>query len=78
MDAATDREITHDFDNKGRQYDAKGNIRDEELMRRLKVDVHSPGHWRVLDPLSNMAEFFEAFNVQSGDAMRNEKLVKIL
>ena len=77
MDAATDREITHDFDNKGSQYDAKGNTRDEELMRRLKVDVHSSEHWRVLGSLSNMAEFFKTFNVQSGDAMRNEKIVKI-
>lgn len=55
----------------------KNNIRDAELMRRLKVDVHSPGQWRVLGPLSNMPEFFEAFNIQPGDAMRNEKLVKI-
>ena len=55
----------------------KNNITDQELMRRLKVDVHSPGQWRVLGPLSNMPEFFEAFNVQPGDPMRNEKLVKI-
>lgn len=55
----------------------KNNITDQELMRRLKVDVHSPGQWRVLGPLSNMPEFFEAFDVQPGDPMRNEKLVKI-
>lgn len=55
----------------------KNNIRDAELMRRLKVDVHSPGQWRVLGPLSNMPEFFEAFDIQPGDPMRNEKLVKI-
>jgi putative endopeptidase len=55
----------------------KNNITDQELMRRLKVDVHSPGQWRVLGPLSNMPEFFEAFDVKPGDPMRNEKLVKI-
>ncbi|MDZ7767379.1 MAG: M13 family metallopeptidase [Melioribacteraceae bacterium] len=38
----------------------KNNIRDAELMRRLKVDVHSPGQWRVLGPLSNMPEFFRS------------------
>lgn len=55
----------------------RNNIRDEALMQRLKVDVHSPGKWRVLGPLSNMPEFFEAFNVQEGDPMRREQLVKI-
>ncbi len=55
----------------------KNNIRDKELMRRLKVDVHSPGQWRVLGPLSNMPEFWAAYNVQKGDEMRNDKPVKI-
>lgn len=55
----------------------KNNIRDEELMRRLKVDVHSPGQWRVLGPLSNMPEFWTAFDVKEGDAMRDNTPVKI-
>jgi len=55
----------------------RNNIRDEALMQRLKVDVHSPGQWRVLGPLSNMPEFWAAFDVKPGDAMRNDKPVKI-
>lgn len=37
------------------------NIRDKELMRRIKEDVHSPGEFRVNGPLFNMAEFYAAF-----------------
>ena len=55
----------------------KNNIKDEELSRRLKVDVHSPGEWRVLGPLSNMPEFYAAFNVQPGDPMRRDNPIKI-
>lgn len=55
------------------------NIRPEALKLRLKVDVHSPARFRVLGPLMNLPEFFEAFDVKSGDTMRNpeDKLVKI-
>ncbi len=55
------------------------NILDEALKLRLKTDVHSPGKFRVLGPLKNMPEFFEAFDVKHGDAMRNsdDKIVKI-
>jgi putative endopeptidase len=55
----------------------KNNIKDEELMRRLKTDVHSPGKWRVVGPLANMPEFFEAFDVKPGDPMRRENPIKI-
>lgn len=55
------------------------NIRDEALKLRLKTDVHSPGKFRVLGPLKNLPEFFEAFDVKPGDKMRQpeEKIVKI-
>ncbi|MEW6195380.1 MAG: M13 family metallopeptidase [Bacteroidota bacterium] len=55
------------------------NIRDEALKLRLKTDVHSPGRFRAFGPLKNMSEFFEAFDVKPGDAMRNpdDKVVKI-
>lgn len=55
----------------------KNNIKDEELMRRLKTDVHSPGEWRVLGPLANMPEFYEAFDVKPGDPMRRDNPIKI-
>ena len=57
----------------------RNNIRDKNLMLRLKVDPHSPGKYRVNGPLSNMPEFWKAFNVKEGDPMRNppDKVVKI-
>ena len=45
------------------------NIRKEELMRRIKEDVHSPGQFRVNGPVSNMEEFYTAFHVQPGDSL---------
>lgn len=45
------------------------NIRDEEIIRRTKEDVHSLGRFRVLGPLRNMPEFHKAFDVKEGDYM---------
>ncbi len=45
------------------------NIRDKEIVRRTKEDVHSLGRFRVLGPLRNMPEFYKAFNVKEGDYM---------
>ncbi len=57
----------------------RNNIRDKAIMLRLKTDPHSPGKYRVNAPLSNMPEFWEAFNVKPGAKMRmpEDKLVKI-
>ena len=38
-------------------------IRDKELMRRVKEDVHSPGNFRVNGAVFNINEFYQAFNV---------------
>ena len=45
------------------------NIRNEEIIRRTKEDVHSLGRFRVLGPLRNMPEFHKAFDVKEGDYM---------
>lgn len=45
------------------------NIRDKEIIRRTKEDVHSLGRFRVIGPLRNMPEFHKAFNVKEGDYM---------
>jgi len=48
----------------------KNNIRDEALRVRLATDVHSPGRWRVLGPVSNLPEFYTAFGCKDGDPMK--------
>ena len=47
----------------------KANTRDEEMANRIITDPHSPAQWRCNGPLSNMPEFYQAFNVQPGDKM---------
>lgn len=42
-----------------------------EYRRNLIItDPHSPAEWRVRGPLSNLEEFWAAFDVKEGDAMR--------
>ncbi len=48
----------------------RNDIRDENLMIRLKTDPHSPNKERVNGPMSNMKEFWKAYNVKDGDAMK--------
>jgi putative endopeptidase len=57
----------------------ENSIRDEALRMRIKTDPHSPGKARVNCPLSNMPEFWDAFDVKPGDGMRmpDDKIVKI-
>ena len=45
------------------------NIRDKELMSRLKEDVHSPGEFRVNGALFNVPKFYEVFNIQDNDSL---------
>ena len=44
-------------------------IRDEEQKLRLNIDPHSPGHFRVNGPLSDLPEFAKAFNVPDNAPM---------
>ncbi len=55
------------------------NIRDKEILRRTKEDVHSLGRFRVLGPLQNLPEFYAAFDVKEGQAMflASDKRAKI-
>ncbi len=47
----------------------RNNIRDEALKQRIVVDPHSPGIYRANGPVSNMPEFYAAFNVTEGSPM---------
>lgn len=56
----------------------KGNIKDEALRKRIMTDPHSPGMYRVLGIVSNMPEFYAAFDIKPGDKMyrdENERAV---
>ncbi len=46
-------------------------VRDEFLRRQVRTDYHSPARFRVLGPLYNMPEFFEAFPAPK-DAVRSK------
>ena len=45
------------------------HIREEELMRRLREDVHSPGKYRVNGALFNIPEFYTAFQIDKEDPL---------
>jgi len=45
----------------------RANTRDEETMRRLKEDVHSPAETRVNAIVYNIPAFYTAFNIKPGD-----------
>jgi putative endopeptidase len=47
----------------------RSKIRDEDQKLRLTTDPHSPAHFRVNGPLSNMPEFQKAFNIPNGSPM---------
>lgn len=47
----------------------RGHMRPKSLMNQVKTDPHSPNRFRVIGPLSNMKEFYEAFGVKPGDKM---------
>ncbi|MBT6514197.1 MAG: M13 family metallopeptidase [Crocinitomicaceae bacterium] len=80
----TERSVINGFSNEQRFFIAfgqvwKNTIKEDELITRVKTDYHSPGKYRVNGTLSNMPEFFSAFNIQEGDAMRqpSDKITKI-
>jgi putative endopeptidase len=45
------------------------NVRDNALLERLTTDPHSPEEFRCNGPLSNLNEFYQAFDVKQGDKL---------
>jgi putative endopeptidase len=51
-------------------------MRPEALARQIKTDVHAPSFLRVIGPVTNQVEFFEAFGVKPGDKMYRDEAVR--
>ena len=47
----------------------RSKIRDEDQKMRLTTDPHSPAHFRVNGPLSDLPEFQKAFGISDGSTM---------
>ena len=47
----------------------KGKYREEALVNLIKTNPHSPVQYRANGPLRNFDPWYEAFDVQPGDAM---------
>jgi len=54
------------------------NIRDETLRQRVLTNPHAPREIRSYAPLTNMQEFYNAFNVHSGDKMWRADSVRVV
>ncbi len=50
---------------------------DKSTAMQIMGDVHSPAMFRINGPLSNMPEFYAAFNIKEGDAMYKKDFIKI-
>ena len=54
------------------------NIKDEALATQIMTDVHAPAQFRINGPLSNMPEFYKAFNVKAGNKMFQTDLLRVV
>ncbi len=53
------------------------NVTDQEARRRVLVDPHSPGRWRVNGAVENSAGFQQAFGCKAGQPMVAEKACRV-
>lgn len=53
------------------------NQRPEQERLQINTDPHSPAQFRVNGPLSNLAEFYEAFGIPAGSPMRRSEADRV-
>ena len=51
----------------------RNKMREEELLKRLIIDPHSPAKYRVIGVFTNIDAFYDAFGVKDGDLMYTPK-----
>ncbi|MCH5220827.1 MAG: M13 family metallopeptidase [Muribaculaceae bacterium] len=54
------------------------NIRESEILKRTSDDPHSLGRWRVNATLRNIQPFFDAFDINEGDAMFRPEAERVI
>lgn len=54
------------------------NVKNEALAQQLMTDVHAPAKYRINGPLSNIPEFYKAFNIKEGSPMRQAEKDKVV
>jgi endothelin-converting enzyme/putative endopeptidase len=53
------------------------NTSDQEARRRVIIDPHSPGRWRVNGVMQNNSDFTKAFSCKAGQPMVREKACRV-
>ncbi|MBA3970599.1 MAG: M13 family metallopeptidase [Bacteroidetes bacterium] len=53
------------------------NRTDASLAKQIMSDVHSPAEFRINGPLSDIDEFYKAFNIKKGDKMYRDENVRV-
>ena len=53
------------------------NTTDASMAKQVMSNEHAPAPFRVIGPLSNMEEFYKAFDVKKGDKMYREDSVRV-
>jgi putative endopeptidase len=53
------------------------NMTKEALAKQAMSNEHSPPQFRVIGPLSNIEEFYKAFNIKQGDKMYRENNIRV-
>ncbi len=53
------------------------NQRPEAIANQVRSNEHAPEKFRVIGPLTNMPEFYDAFDIKPGDAMYRSDSVRV-